>query len=67
MIYTCHRINTIKDLKEIPSNFGIEIDLGTYKNKKHVGNFGKSGSFSFYPTKNMTVSGDGGMITTDDD
>ena len=33
MIYTCHRINTIKELKEIPLNFGIEIDLSIYQNK----------------------------------
>jgi len=35
----------------------------TYKGKK-VGSFG-TGTFSFYPTKNMTT-GEGGMITTDD-
>ena len=29
---------------------------------KYVGSFGTSGSFSFYPTKNMT-SGEGGMIS----
>ncbi|RNI15759.1 DegT/DnrJ/EryC1/StrS family aminotransferase [Methanohalophilus sp. RSK] len=33
-------------------------------NGKRVGSFG-TGSFSFYPTKNMTTS-EGGMITTDD-
>jgi perosamine synthetase len=31
-----------------------------------VGSFGDIGCFSFYPTKNMTVGGDGGIITTDD-
>lgn len=30
-----------------------------------VGSFGDAGCYSFYPTKNMTVGGDGGMITTD--
>jgi len=34
-----------------------------HKNKK-VGSFGEASIFSFYPTKNMTVGGDGGMITT---
>jgi dTDP-4-amino-4,6-dideoxygalactose transaminase len=29
-----------------------------------VGSLGLAGIFSFYPTKNMTVGGDGGMITT---
>jgi perosamine synthetase len=33
---------------------------------KSVGGFGKAGCFSFYPTKNMTT-GEGGMITTNDD
>ena len=36
----------------------------TYEGKK-VGSFG-TGIFSFYPTKNMTT-GEGGMITTDDE
>jgi perosamine synthetase len=29
-----------------------------------VGSIGDAGCFSFYPAKNMTVGGDGGMITT---
>ena len=35
--------------------------IGTKYNRKHVGNFGISGCFSFYPTKNMTTI-EGGMI-----
>jgi len=38
----------------------------TYKNKK-VGSLSDVGCFSFYPTKNMTVGGDGGMATTNND
>jgi perosamine synthetase len=38
----------------------------TYHGKK-VGNLGLAGCFSFYPTKNMTVCGDGGMLTTNDE
>jgi len=38
---------------------------GTYRGKK-AGSFGKIGCFSFFPTKNIT-SGEGGMITTNDD
>ena len=26
-MYCCHRINTIKELKEIPTDYGIELDL----------------------------------------
>ncbi len=34
---------------------------------KRVGGFGRAGVFSFYPSKNLTVLGDGGAIVTDDD
>lgn len=37
--------------------------LGTKYNKVHVGNFGISGCFSFYPTKQVTT-GEGGMLIT---
>lgn len=37
--------------------------LGTYEKGKHVGNFGVSGNFSFYPTKQITT-GEGGMVVT---
>ncbi|MCS7184887.1 MAG: DegT/DnrJ/EryC1/StrS family aminotransferase [bacterium] len=35
----------------------------TYKGKK-CGSFGIAGAFSFYPTKNLSCFGDGGIITT---
>lgn len=35
--------------------------VGTTFNQKHAGNFGIAGSFSFYPTKQITT-GEGGMI-----
>jgi dTDP-4-amino-4,6-dideoxygalactose transaminase len=34
---------------------------------KKVGSIGDAGCFSFYPAKNMTVGGDGGVITTNDE
>ena len=37
-----------------------------YKNEK-VGSLSDVGCFSFYPTKNMTVGGDGGMSTTNNE
>jgi perosamine synthetase len=42
-----------------------QAHLATVGNKR-VGTWGAAGSFSFYPTKNMT-SGEGGMVTTFDE
>ena len=33
-LYIAHRINTIKELKEIPNNYGVEIDLRDNKDNK---------------------------------
>ena len=38
----------------------------TFDHKK-VGSIGDVGCFSFYPTKNMTVGGDGGIVTTNNE
>jgi len=40
---------------------------GAMHRGRKVGGIGDIGCFSFYPTKNMTVGGDGGMVTTNDD
>jgi len=34
---------------------------------RKVGSFGRAAAFSFYPSKNLTVMGDGGAVLTDDD
>ncbi|MDC1077867.1 DegT/DnrJ/EryC1/StrS aminotransferase family protein [Candidatus Pelagibacter sp.] len=39
--------------------------VGSFLKKKHVGNFGISGNFSFYPTKQITT-GEGGIMITND-
>ena len=33
---------------------------------RKVGSFGRAGALSFYPSKNLTVMGDGGILVTDD-
>ena len=60
-------------IKEFTENQNIPIvedacqAHGATYNGKKVGSLGDVGCFSFYPTKNMTVAGDGGMTTTDNE
>jgi dTDP-4-amino-4,6-dideoxygalactose transaminase len=58
---------------ELASKFGLWMledcaqAHGAAFQGKTVGAFGRAGVFSFYPSKNLTVMGDGGAIVTDDD
>ncbi|MDD1769165.1 MAG: DegT/DnrJ/EryC1/StrS family aminotransferase [Methanomassiliicoccales archaeon] len=61
------------ELMEIAKSRGLKViedaaqaHGATFGGKK-VGSLGDAGCFSFYSTKNMTVGGDGGMVTTDDE
>jgi len=57
-------------INHLAQNKGIDVveDAAQAHGAKHkgkkVGSIGEAAIFSFYPTKNMTVCGDGGMITT---
>ncbi len=51
----------LKVIEDCAQAFGAE-----YKSRK-VGSIGHLGTFSFYPTKNLSAYGDGGMIVTNDD
>jgi perosamine synthetase len=61
----------IDDIQELCEDFDLAFiedaaqAHGAEHDGKRVGSFG-TGCFSFYPTKNMTT-GEGGIITTDDD
>jgi len=62
----------MKALMEIAEDHGLKTiedacqAHGAEFGGKKVGSIGDCGTFSFYPTKNMTTS-EGGMVTTDDD
>lgn len=59
-------------IMDIARRFGLYVvedaacGFGSTYLGTHVGNFGDTGSFSFHPRKAITT-GEGGMITTDDD
>jgi perosamine synthetase len=58
---------------EMAENHGIKViedacqAHGAEWNGLNIGTIGDVGCFSFYPSKNMTVCGDGGMIVTNDE
>jgi perosamine synthetase len=60
------------ELMEVAREYGLTIiedaceALGAEFDGKRAGTFGKAGVFAFYPNKQITT-GEGGMITTDDD
>src|SRR3989304_4519960 len=63
----------MREITEIGKDCGLGIvedacqAHGAESAGRKVGAIGDVGCFSFYPSKNMTVCGDGGMIVTDDE
>jgi dTDP-4-amino-4,6-dideoxygalactose transaminase len=60
-------------VRELASRLGVWVledcaqAHGAAWRDRKVGGFGRAAVFSFYPSKNLTVMGDGGAIVTDDD
>jgi len=62
--------DSVKEFAENENSLIVEDACqahGATYNGKKVGGLGDVGCFSFYPTKNMTVAGDGGMATTNNE
>ena len=61
----------MRGLLKISKKYNLKIiedcahGLGSFYENQHVGNFGSTGCFSFYPTKQITT-GEGGMLITND-
>lgn len=58
------KIITIANRYNVPVLEDCAQSFGVTVGGKHVGTFGKLGTLSFYPTKNLGALGDGGMVIT---
>ncbi len=67
-----HPVN-LTAIAELATRFGLWLledccqSHGAQWHGKKVGSFGRAAAFSFYPSKNLTVMGDGGILVTNDD
>lgn len=53
-----HRVPVVEDACQA---------IGSRRNGRAAGTFGRTGCFSFYPSKNLGAYGEGGLIVTSDD
>lgn len=67
------RLCDMAALQAIADRHGIAIIedsaqcMGSFRDGRHGGTFGKVGAISAHPLKNLNALGDGGMLLTDDD
>jgi dTDP-4-amino-4,6-dideoxygalactose transaminase len=63
----------MEKILEIAKKYNLKViedtaqGFGAKRNGKYLGSFGDLGTFSFFPTKNLSCLGDGGLITTNDE
>lgn len=68
-VHFAGKVCNIKKMKKIATSKGLALiedcahAIGAKLDNQHVGTFGDTGCFSFYPTKNITTL-EGGMIIT---
>ena len=61
------------EIMEIAQRHGLRViedtaqSFGTMYKNQSAGTIGDIGTYSFYPTKNLSCAGDGGMLTTNSD
>ncbi|MEX0829558.1 MAG: DegT/DnrJ/EryC1/StrS family aminotransferase [Nitrospirales bacterium] len=59
-------INAVADAQGIPVIEDACQAIGAVRNGIQAGAFGRTGCFSFFPSKNLGAFGDGGLISTND-
>ncbi len=64
------QVANMEKINEIAKKYNLYViedaaqAVGALRNNKKAGSFGDFAGFSFYPTKNLSALGDGGIITT---
>ena len=59
-------INEVANARGVPVIEDACQAIGAARNGTKAGAFGRTGCFSFFPSKNLGAFGDGGLITTND-
>lgn len=68
-VHTYGQVCNMDEVLAVAKNNNLKViedcahAIGTFYKSRHVGTFGETGCFSFYPTKNITTA-EGGMVIT---